>query len=41
MTSWHGSLVLTMYRNLPVVPVVVDPILARHLRPHQKEGQVH
>lgn len=22
----------------PVVPVVVDPYLARHLRPHQKEG---
>ncbi|KLO18384.1 hypothetical protein SCHPADRAFT_899782 [Schizopora paradoxa] len=22
----------------PVVPVVIDPILARHLRPHQKEG---
>ena len=25
-------------RNLPVVPVVIDPVLARHLRPHQKEG---
>ncbi|KAI0660976.1 SNF2 family N-terminal domain-containing protein [Cubamyces menziesii] len=25
-------------KNLPVVPVVVDPVLARHLRPHQKEG---
>lgn len=24
--------------NFPVVPVVLDPILARHLRPHQKEG---
>ncbi|KAI1786543.1 P-loop containing nucleoside triphosphate hydrolase protein [Ganoderma leucocontextum] len=25
-------------KNFPVVPVVVDPVLARHLRPHQKEG---
>ncbi|KJA27752.1 hypothetical protein HYPSUDRAFT_34887 [Hypholoma sublateritium FD-334 SS-4] len=25
-------------RNLPIVPVVVDPILARRMRPHQKEG---
>ncbi|KAI0677546.1 SNF2 family N-terminal domain-containing protein [Trametes maxima] len=25
-------------KNLPVVPVVVDPVIARHLRPHQKEG---
>ncbi|RPD67158.1 hypothetical protein L226DRAFT_549783 [Lentinus tigrinus ALCF2SS1-7] len=25
-------------KNLPVVPVVIDPVLARHLRPHQKEG---
>ncbi|KAI0771634.1 SNF2 family N-terminal domain-containing protein [Trametes elegans] len=25
-------------KNLPVVPVVVDPVLGRHLRPHQKEG---
>ncbi|CCM04369.1 uncharacterized protein FIBRA_06542 [Fibroporia radiculosa] len=25
-------------KNLPVVDVVVDPILARHLRPHQVEG---
>ncbi|KAI0750810.1 P-loop containing nucleoside triphosphate hydrolase protein [Daedaleopsis nitida] len=25
-------------KDLPVVPVVVDPVLARHLRPHQKEG---
>ncbi len=27
-------------RNLPVVPVVLDPILARHLRPHQVEGRL-
>ncbi|KAG8963765.1 helicase [Tulasnella sp. 419] len=25
-------------KNLPVVPVVVDPHIGRHLRPHQKEG---
>lgn len=25
-------------RNLPAVAVVVDPIIARHLRPHQIEG---
>ncbi|KAF8972939.1 P-loop containing nucleoside triphosphate hydrolase protein [Flammula alnicola] len=25
-------------RSLPVVPVVVDPILSRRMRPHQKEG---
>ena len=25
-------------RNAPVVPVVIDPILARKLRPHQIEG---
>ncbi|KAH9943433.1 P-loop containing nucleoside triphosphate hydrolase protein [Epithele typhae] len=25
-------------KNLSVVPVVVDPVLCRHLRPHQKEG---
>ncbi|EJD03013.1 uncharacterized protein FOMMEDRAFT_123160 [Fomitiporia mediterranea MF3/22] len=25
-------------KGRPVIPVVVDPILARHLRPHQKEG---
>ncbi|KAH9853466.1 SNF2 family N-terminal domain-containing protein [Lenzites betulinus] len=25
-------------KNLPVVPVVIDPVVARHLRPHQKEG---
>ncbi|CEL61521.1 DNA repair and recombination protein RAD54B [Rhizoctonia solani AG-1 IB] len=25
-------------KNLPVVPVVVDPMLARFLRPHQREG---
>ena len=28
----------TSLRSLPVVPVVVDPVLSRHLRPHQKEG---
>jgi DNA repair and recombination protein RAD54B len=27
-------------RSLPTVPVVIDPILARRLRPHQVEGQV-
>jgi len=26
-------------RNLPVVPVVVDPILASKMRPHQREGK--
>lgn len=26
-------------RNLPIVPVVLDPILVRRLRPHQIEGQ--
>ncbi|TFK54023.1 hypothetical protein OE88DRAFT_1654480 [Heliocybe sulcata] len=25
-------------RNLPIVPVVIDPVLGRRLRPHQKEG---
>ncbi|KAI0832427.1 P-loop containing nucleoside triphosphate hydrolase protein [Trametes gibbosa] len=25
-------------KNLPVVPVVIDPVISRHLRPHQKEG---
>ncbi|KAH8119362.1 P-loop containing nucleoside triphosphate hydrolase protein [Phellopilus nigrolimitatus] len=25
-------------KNRPMVPVVIDPILTRHLRPHQKEG---
>ncbi|KAF8813639.1 hypothetical protein BYT27DRAFT_7334698 [Phlegmacium glaucopus] len=25
-------------RNLPVVPVILDPILSRKMRPHQKEG---
>ncbi|KAI0790697.1 P-loop containing nucleoside triphosphate hydrolase protein [Abortiporus biennis] len=25
-------------RNAPIVPVVIDPVLARHLRPHQVEG---
>ncbi|TDL24190.1 hypothetical protein BD410DRAFT_745512 [Rickenella mellea] len=25
-------------KNRPVVPVVIDPVLARHLRPHQIEG---
>ncbi|QRW11400.1 DNA repair and recombination protein RAD54 [Ceratobasidium sp. AG-Ba] len=25
-------------KNLPIVPVVVDPLLARSLRPHQREG---
>ncbi|KDQ57711.1 hypothetical protein JAAARDRAFT_156637 [Jaapia argillacea MUCL 33604] len=25
-------------KNLPIIPVVVDPVLGRHLRPHQSEG---
>lgn len=25
-------------RNAPVVPVVIDPIITRKLRPHQIEG---
>lgn len=25
-------------KNAPVVPVVIDPKLARHLRPHQVDG---
>lgn len=32
--------VLTWCRNLPVVPVVIDPVIVRHLRPHQKEGEL-
>jgi hypothetical protein len=27
-----------VFRNSPVIPVVIDPILARHLRPHQVDG---
>jgi DNA repair and recombination protein RAD54B len=27
-------------RTLPIVPVVIDPILARRLRPHQIEGHL-
>ena len=27
-------------RSLPIVPVVIDPILARRLRPHQIEGHL-
>jgi DNA repair and recombination protein RAD54B len=27
-------------RNMPVIDVVVDPYLAAHLRPHQREGVV-
>jgi DNA repair and recombination protein RAD54B len=27
-----------MCRNRPVVDMVVDPVLGRHLRPHQWEG---
>lgn len=33
--DWSDSLV---GRDAPVVPVVIDPILARKLRPHQVEG---
>lgn len=25
-------------RGLPIVPVVLDPVVAKHLRPHQIEG---
>ena len=25
-------------KNLPIIPVVVDPFIGRHLRPHQIEG---
>lgn len=28
----------TSTRGLPVVPVVLDPIISKHLRPHQIEG---
>ncbi|KAF4567723.1 helicase [Pleurotus pulmonarius] len=35
-TKEHQS--LFNKKNLTVVPVVLDPILARHLRPHQVEG---
>jgi hypothetical protein len=26
-------------RDLPAVPVVLDPILTRRMRPHQREGE--
>ena len=29
---------LIYYRKLDIVPVVIDPILSRKLRPHQIEG---
>ena len=35
-----GALTTFLGRDLPIVPVVLDPIVARHLRPHQKEGNV-
>ncbi|KAF7428413.1 helicase [Pleurotus ostreatus] len=35
-TKEHKS--LFNKKNLPVIPVVLDPILVRHLRPHQIEG---
>jgi len=28
-------------RNLPIIPVVIDPILASKMRPHQREGKAH
>jgi DNA repair and recombination protein RAD54B len=34
------SILTEFSRSLPVVPVVIDPILARRLRPHQVEGQL-
>jgi len=42
MTSPQGdtisALTSFLFRDLPIVPVVLDPIIARHLRVHQKEG---
>jgi DNA repair and recombination protein RAD54B len=31
---------IIFFRELPIVPVVIDPILARKLRPHQVEGEL-
>jgi DNA repair and recombination protein RAD54B len=33
-----SSILTEISRSLPTVPVVIDPILARRLRPHQVEG---
>jgi hypothetical protein len=30
----------TLYRDRTIVPVVVDPILTRRMRDHQKEGEI-
>ena len=38
--SW-SVIIFLLSRNLPVVDVVLDPILARKMRPHQKEGGRH
>jgi len=35
---WDWSRLRYHYRGLPTVAVVLDPIIARHLRPHQIEG---
>jgi DNA repair and recombination protein RAD54B len=39
-TALEYSILTEISRSLPVVPVVIDPILARRLRPHQVEGQL-
>jgi hypothetical protein len=41
LKSPHSSvLIAEFFRSLPVVPVVIDPVLARRLRPHQVEGSL-
>ena len=35
-----SSILTEFSRSLPIVPVVIDPVLARRLRPHQVEGQL-
>lgn len=35
MTPWAA---LRPFRQRPLVPVVIDPLLAQKLRPHQVEG---
>ena len=37
--SLHIQGQLSILRNLPVVTVVLDPIVARNTHPHQKEGK--
>lgn len=36
--DWFISFSLWLAQDGAVLPVVVDPYLARHLRPHQREG---